>query len=74
MLRLLLGIGIGGLLFTDKGKEIANNIVNKSYNSFKTQLKEFNVFEEEKEKKKNVKITQNDNPYPKSIKNEKDVQ
>lgn len=73
MLRLLLGIGIGGILFTDKGKELANNIINKSYDSLKTQLKEFSVLEE-KEKKKNVKVVQNDNHYPKPIKNEENVQ
>ena len=73
MLRLLLGIGIGGLIFTNKGKEIANDIVAKSYDSIKSQLKEFNVFEEKKENK-NVKIIQNDNHYPKSIKNENDIQ
>lgn len=72
MLHLLLGVGIGGLLFTNKGKEIANDLVNKTYDSIRTQLKEFTVFED-KGKKKNVKISQNDNNYPKSIKNENNV-
>lgn len=72
MLRILLGITIGGLLFTDKGKEMANDIMDRSYKSLKNQLKEFTIFED-KRKEKNVKISQNTNNYPKSVKNEGNV-
>lgn len=73
MLNLLLGIGIGGIIFTEKGKQITNDIMSKSYNSIKKQLSELNIFEDT-EKKSNDEHSQNIYSYPKSIKNEKNNQ
>lgn len=70
MLNLLLGIGIGGIIFTEKGKQITNDVISKSYNNIKKQLSELNIFEDT-EKEINNEHPQNIYNYPKSIKNEK---
>lgn len=67
-LDLLVGIGVGGILFTKKGKEITNDMLSKCYNSIEDQIKELNIFNEDD---KNDKTSQNTVSYPKSFKNEK---
>ncbi len=67
ILDLLIGIGVGGILFTNKGKEITNNMITKCYDSLNNQIKELNIFKDEN----NDKSSQTTVSYPKSFKNAK---
>lgn len=67
MLRILLGIGVGGILFTKKGKELINNLMEKTYETLSEPVKEFNIF---KDNKNDNEYNKNDNRDSKHFKNE----
>lgn len=68
ILDLLIGIGVGGILFTHKGKQITNEMLTKCYDSLNDQIKELNIFNKDE---KDDKSSQTTVSYPKSFKNAK---